>query len=61
MTENLKRRAMKEKHARNKRNQVDPYYQEQLEEVERIKKALPNIGKEKLLLLIVYINCKKFV
>ena len=36
------RQLLRDKFAQNKRNQVDPYYQEQLEEVERIKKALTN-------------------
>ena len=33
---------LKEKFAEFKRSQVDPHYQEQLEEVDRIKKALTN-------------------
>ena len=38
----FQKKELKEKFADFKRNQVDPHYQEQLEEVDRIKKALTN-------------------
>ena len=41
-SEDDKHRSRKDKFSQSKRNQVDPFYQEQIEEVEKIKKGLTN-------------------